>query len=158
MIHVGFDEITEREIFCVAASIFGELPSSFALPSKRFVALLVADTTQNDVPTLSRFGESLLASGCVYFCTWGPGCERAHDIMDECSLDIDPVTMTTWHADESLDEALYFFLRNTWPDEGYSEDGSALAITVGSAEGAAQVERRLRDRDARTEDVLATEA
>lgn len=95
MIHVGFDETTEREIFCVAASTFAELPSSFALPSKRFVALLVADTTQNDVAPLSRFAESLLASGCVYFCTWGPGCERAHDIMDECGLDIDLVIMTT---------------------------------------------------------------
>jgi len=155
MIHVGFDEITEREIFCVAASTFGQLPPSFALPSKRFVALLVADTTQDDVATLSRFAESLVTSGCVYFCTWGPGCEHAHDIMDECSLDIDPVIITTWHADESLDEALCFFLRNTWPDEKYSEDGSALAITVGSAEWAAQVERSLRDRDSLTDDVLA---
>jgi hypothetical protein len=155
MIHVGFDEITEREIFCVAASTFSELPSLFTVSSKRFVALLVADTTQTSVAILSRFAESLLASGCVYFCAWGPGCERTHDIMDECSLDIDPVIMTTWHADESLDEALYFFLRNTWPDEGYSEDGSAVAITVGSAEWAAQVERRLRDRDSLTEDVLA---
>jgi hypothetical protein len=155
MIHVGFDEITKREIFCIAASTFAELPSSFALPSKRFVALLVADTKQNDVATLSRFAESLLASGCVYFCAWGPACERAHDIMDECSLDMDPVIMTTWHVDESLDEALYFFLRNAWPDEGYSEDGSAVAITVGSAEWAAQVERRLRDRDSLTKDVLA---
>jgi hypothetical protein len=155
MTHVGFDDITEREVFCVAASNFGELPGSFALPNKRFVALLVADTAQTDVATLLQFAESLLASGCIYFCAWGPGCERAHDIMDECSLDIDPVIMTTWHANESLDEALYFFLRNTWPDEGYSEDGSALAITVGSAEWAAQVERRLRDRDSLTKDVLA---
>jgi hypothetical protein len=155
MTHVGFDDITERELFCIVASSFGELPSSFAFPSKRFVALLVADTTQTDVPTLSQFAESLLASGCVYFCEWGPGCERVHDVMDECSLEIEPVIMTTWHADESLDKALYFFLRNTWSDEGYSEDVSALAITVGNAEWAAQVEHRLRDRDSLTEDVLA---
>ena len=158
MTHLGHDDISERDIFCIAASSFGELPPHFMLPSRRFVALLVADTTQSDAKTLSGFAESLLASGCVYFCAWGPGCERAHDIMDECSLEIDPVIMTTWHDDESLDETLYFFLRNTWPDEGYSECDSAVAITVGSAEWAAQVERRLRDRDSLTEDVLAAEA
>jgi hypothetical protein len=86
MIHVGYDEITEREIFCVAASNFGELPSSFALPSKRFVALLVADTTHNDVATLSRVAESLLASGCVYFCAWGPGCDDTLRRLNSFSL------------------------------------------------------------------------
>ena len=155
MTHLGFDDISERDVLCIAAPSFDELPTSFTLSSKRFVALLVADTTQTDVETLSRFAESLLASGCVYFCAWGPGCERAHDIMDECSLEIDPVIMTTWHDDESLDETLYFFLRNTWPDEGYSECGGAIAITVGNADWAAQVERRLRDRDSLTEDMLA---
>jgi len=155
MIHIGFDDVSARDLFCVAASTFAELPQSYSLPSKRFVALLAADTTQVDVAALSRFADSLLASGCVYFCAWGPGCERAHDIFDGRCLDIDPVIMTTWHADEPLDEALYFFLRNAWPDEGYSEDGSAIAITIGSLDWAAHVDRRLRDRDSLVEDILA---
>jgi hypothetical protein len=154
MTHLGFDDLSERELFCIAAPTFDALPLSFSLPSKRFVALLAADTTQVDAATFSRFSDSLLASGCVYFCAWGPGCERAHDMFDNHCLEIDPVIMTTWHSDDSLDEALYFFLRNAWPDDGYSEDGSALAITVGSGEWAAQVERRLRDRDSLVEDVL----
>jgi hypothetical protein len=86
----------------------------------------------------------------------GSGCERAHDIMDLCALGRDPVIMTTWHDDESLDETLYFFLRDTWPAETNEEGcGSALAITVGSGQWAEHVERRLRDRDSLVEDVLS---
>ena len=62
--------------------------------------------------------------------------------------------MTNWHADEPLDEALWFFLRNTCPDDAYIETTcTALAITLGT-DWAAHVERRLRDIPSLIDDVL----
>jgi hypothetical protein len=44
--------------------------------------------------------------------------------------------MTTWHADESLQDALDFFLSNAHPDESLAPGGChlALVITVGSSD------------------------
>jgi hypothetical protein len=70
-------------------------------------------------------------------------------------LDIDPVIMTTWHDDEPSDDAIWFFLRTTFPDDGYFDTTrTALAIVVGAPEWAAHVERRMRDIPLLAHDVL----
>ena len=119
--HISRDDITERELYFVAALEFAALPESFTFPSARFVALLVADTTQVADETLSSFARALLGAGCSYFCAWGPGCERVHDLFDQECLFTPAVIMTTWHAKESLDGALWFFLRSSWPDDAHFE-------------------------------------
>jgi hypothetical protein len=147
--------VTEREIYYIAAPDFAALPETFVLPSPHFVALLVADTTPIDAQTLGRFARQLLQSGCSYFCAWGPGCERAHDCFDEECLFAPAVIMTTWHVNEPLDDALWFFLRNSWPDNAYFDTTrTAVAISVGNAAWAAHVERRLRDIPSLVDDVL----
>jgi hypothetical protein len=72
--------------------------------------------------------------------------------MDEEVIGDDPPTtdigclMTTWHAKESLAEAVEFFLTCTVPDEEYAPVGCAygLAVSVGSTEWATKIEHRLR--------------
>jgi len=52
--------------------------------------------------------------------------------------------MTTWHAKESLDDALFFFLNSTCPDEYY--EGStkcSLAIVIGNKEWSTVVREAL---------------
>jgi hypothetical protein len=56
-----------------------------------------------------------LQLGCRYACFWGEACEEWHDLMDELALpveeergDPDTVVMTTWHAKEPLQEAMWF--------------------------------------------------
>ena len=61
-----------------------------------------------------------LRSGMVYFCAWGPGCERFHDIVDEVVVEDQmgerifvgnnesDTIMTTWHDDEPLHEVSIF--------------------------------------------------
>jgi hypothetical protein len=153
--HIGRDDITERELYFIAASDFGALSESLAFPSAHFVALLVADTTRVTDATLSSFARALVAAGCSYFCAWGPGCERVHDLFDqECSF-TPAVIMTTWHAKEPLDDALWFFLRTSWPDDAYFDSTrAAVAITVDNAEWASRVESRMRDIRALADDVL----
>ena len=112
----------------------------------------------------SQLAQRLVDAGCVYFCAWGPGCERAHDIFDEQRdvifdeplADDAPVIMTTWHQDDSLDEALWYFLRTTWPHDAYIDTcRSALALTIANQDWADHVERRLRDIPSLADDVLA---
>ena len=145
----------ERDLYFTAAPDFAALAQSFSFPSQHFVALLVADTTQISEETLGSFSRALLQSGCSYFCAWGMGCERAHDLFDQECLFTPAVIMTTWHADESLDDAIWYFLRTTFPDDAYWDTtGSAVAIVVGDSPSASHVERRLRDIRSLADDVL----
>ena len=145
----------ERELYFIAAPDFAALPNSFSFPSQHFVALLVADTTQIAAETLGSFSRALLASGCSFFCALGPGCERAHDLFDQECLCTPAVIMTTWHDDEPLDEAIWYFLRTSFPDDAYwHTSGSAVAIVVGNADWALHVEGRMRDIPSLADDVL----
>ena len=58
----------------------------------------------------------------------------------------DSIIMTTWHAEESLIEALFFLLCSAWPDRGY-EDTTActVAVSVGSGDIAAEIRQSLAD-------------
>ena len=86
---------------------------------------------------------------------WGPSCERAHDLFDQECLFTPDVIMTTWHHDEPLDDAIWYFLRTTFPDTAFEETtAAALALVVGDPGWAAHVERRLRDIPALADDVL----
>jgi hypothetical protein len=51
--------------------------------------------------------------------------------------------MTTWHDEETLPEALDFFLSCAHPEEAFAPNGChlALVITVGSGEWADAAER-----------------
>ena len=60
-----------------------EWPASLEVPSKRFRLLVAADVSSANPQAISDFAFSALKRGMVYFCSWGPGCERFHDIVDE---------------------------------------------------------------------------
>jgi hypothetical protein len=71
-----------------------------------------------------------------------------HDLFDaECEersdLPEDFVLMTTWHEDESLDEALWVLLYASHPTDEYWDDFASVAVTVGNEEWARQIDRRL---------------
>lgn len=58
----------------------------------------------------------LVAAGCLYMCAWGPGCSTWDDSVDLAMLECfsygnvpeERSAMTTWHANEPLEEALWF--------------------------------------------------
>jgi hypothetical protein len=108
-------------------------PPALKVPSKRFRLLVAADTSKLSTDLISEFALAALEHGMVYFCSWGPGCERFHDIVDEVVVADDltqqkfsgskpgDVIMTTSHDDESLEEALEF-LPFAIPTEGFLPD------------------------------------
>jgi hypothetical protein len=146
LIHIGHSDRIERELFSITLVNFGDLPARLELPTQHFVTFVASDATSVDSYVLKKFARSLLMSGCVYFCSWGQDCERVHGSFDgECDPDA-PVIMTTWHTQESLDEALWFFVSDTHPDDEYSSTcGCGVAISIGNTAWAEHIRTRLTD-------------
>jgi hypothetical protein len=61
----------------------------------------------------------------AYLCVWGGDCSRVHDQFD---LERDTeeregrVVVTTWHDDEPIEEALWFFANCAYPDTEFEAD------------------------------------
>ena|ERR1700675_4601774 len=137
----------------------GELrwPPALQLPSVRFRLFVAADVDEVSTQAISDFAFSALRRGMVYFCSWGRGCERFHDIVDEAVLEDDmgerkfvgpragDVVMTTWHDRDSLEEALDFFARFAVPTDGLSPDSDfRLVICVNNPGWATAASRFLQ--------------
>jgi len=149
---VSYDDVSERALFSMGLDSFDDPFPTMELPTKYFVCLLAADFSNVSVTRISDVALTLVSVGCCYFLCWGPGCERAHDIIDEtlaaANLDVidDSVIMTTWHDDETLDEALFFLLTCAMPDDKYFEmTGASVAVSVGNEKVLAQIRTALED-------------
>src|SRR5262249_45819582 len=84
------------------------------------------------------------------FATWGPDCERLHDLIDAERPRNEPgeddVVMTTWHSDVDLDEAIWQSLYVAMPAGRYAVGYHALvAVVVDDPDAAAQIRRRYGD-------------
>lgn len=123
-----------------------------SLPPGHWCVLLAMDATNVSVDDISGVLVRLLDAGMVYLCTWGPDCERVHDICDEDLVmqeidgkrpeasDTDHV-MTTWHSDEPLADAAWFAVHTAKPAEDYEATfAGTIAMLVGlDADAATQV-------------------
>jgi hypothetical protein len=119
------DKPSKRLYLCTGSSI-DSLGSEIKSSSKHFGLFLALDAQHLDTKKIGQVAEESLKSGLAYLCVWGPDCERVHDIFDEVDVELDadqtkPVVMTTWHSDESLEDALSFFLHSAFPDEAYEK-------------------------------------
>jgi hypothetical protein len=142
--------------FAVVESATLEWPTSLRLSSRRFRLFVAADATGLSNQEISDFAYAALSAGVVYFCAWGQGAERFHDLIDAVIVkDIlgerqfalstpDDVIMTTWHQHETLEEALDFFAACAVPTEGYLADSRCwLVICIGNPEWASVATRFL---------------
>jgi len=153
---LGYDTVTERRLFALHLALPSEFPAQVRLPPGNFVCLLAWDARGVPAEVVSTLVERLLSAGACYFVCWGPDCERVHDIVDEIDADPDSslgapegsVIMTTWHSSEPLSEALWFFLRCSFPDDHYFDSTrGAVAVSIGSEAWAAEVSAALADPD-----------
>lgn len=117
-----------------------------------FVLFLALDATDVGDELIGQLARKALAQGVTYVCAWGPGCERVHDAFDDelaaqgLVEEEDALVTTTWHADDTLDEALWFGLFAACPkDELLETGGSVLALVVGREDWAEHVRHRLSD-------------
>jgi hypothetical protein len=122
----------------------------FVSPSKNFILFLAADTRDKNGPGLVGVAETLVRAGASYVCCWGPDCERFHDCFDEAGLFVngestdDRVLMTTWHADEPLEDAVWFAVNTAWPADAYeSSTRAVVALSVDSREWSERIAKYL---------------
>jgi hypothetical protein len=151
---VGVEPTHERAMYVVELPRLGDYPDELERPGPHFVAFVAADVAAASDEELARFARTLVTQGASYVCAWGPGCERLRDAVDEVRDDV----TTSWHQDDTLDEALWFALFATVPDERYLETTDAvLAVVVAEPKWAAQVRGRLGNPKALSDAVVAPE-
>jgi hypothetical protein len=113
----------------------GELsfPKELQIPTKSFRLFLAADLRGVRSEQMIAFANEALVRGMVYFCGWGEDCERMHDCVDQAAIEaetegrLEGTVMTTWHSDESLQEAVGFFRDLARPSAEF--EGRSLSRT-----------------------------
>jgi hypothetical protein len=146
--HLGAD-IHGRDLYLLELRAWEDWPRELHLPSERFCLLVVGNARGEAQQAIATFASEALAAGCVYACAWGPGCELVHDTFDARFNEIEysggPVVMTTWHEDESLEQALTFLMRDAWPSDPWIASCRASVVAViGNDHWAADVRRLIR--------------
>jgi hypothetical protein len=144
--HLGRSPQSGWDVFSYWAPSMGALPETLAIPSEKYVCLLAWNAAHISGSELCKAVERLLDLGGVYFCCWGPGCERVHDAIDEVVVG-DGTTnvarlevMTTWHK-EPIAETVDFFLDCACPADRYLDNcTTALAVVIGNNYDLASVE------------------
>jgi len=129
-------------------------PLTFVSPTTRFRLFVAADVTAGSTEVISKFVLAALKGGMVYFCSWGPDCERLHDMVNEeivadeiggrlfASKNGHDTIVTTWHEIHTLEEALDFFVRLAKPDGEFAKDGECwVAVCVNNPEWATSIRR-----------------
>jgi hypothetical protein len=143
--------------FRVVESATLSWPPAFHIPSSRFRLFVAADVTGVTTDIISEFVHGALKRGMVYFCAWGPDCERFHDVVDKVLVEDDlgerqfvgpnptDVIMTTWHKDDTLDEASNYFINFASPTDGFQADSDSwIALCVNNPEWAASIRQKIK--------------
>jgi hypothetical protein len=136
----------DRQLFALQVSASSEILTATQVVAPHFAVFLAWDATSIATEEISRLAALLHNRGLAYLCAFGPDCERVHDIFDEVELELDgtrprdSVIMTTWHNDESLEDALWFFVNNSVPDAAYEDTcHTGIAVTIGNSQWATKV-------------------
>jgi hypothetical protein len=148
---IGIDDVSERALLLLDADTSADLPASIVVGGKYFVSLIAWDVRTVEASDIAHVARVLLDAGCVYFCCWGPGCERVHDIIDEEYVgdgtsvnDDDSTIMTTWHIEESLEEAAWFALNLAFPDDRFFDScKTVVSICIGNSEWKSALEKAI---------------
>ena len=126
-----FEDEDSKVLYLCPCSSLDVLSERITTSSPNFGLLLAIDARGVKNQDIWQAAEKLVAKGLVYLCVWGPECERVHDSFDdtisERELDAglestdENVIMTTWHSEEPLSEALWFFINSAFPARAYEK-------------------------------------
>ena len=132
-----------KAVFLTACDSISELPHKIGPTSKYFGLLLATDTRGVDPSLIDGIAAQLLEAGL-------------HDIFDQADLArelagnassncSDDVVMTTWHKDESLKEALQFFVHSAFATATYaSECRDWVIASIGNPDWESEVRSTIR--------------
>lgn len=131
-------------------------------PTECVVLFLCADFSKIPGSDLVDIAKFLMLKGVHYICCWGKECEKGHDCFDEANVilqvdeNFERHVMSTWHSDESLDEALWFCIFNATPDDEFWEKCSTFIVGVGQAIASNKMSELLDDIESLNERVINT--
>ena len=147
-VQVADDQTTGKHFYALHLDSLDQWPATLARVAPSFGLLLACDADQVPTAVIASAVDKALASGAGYVVAWGPGCEEVHDTFDEAHVLMKlerphlPVLITTWHADDSLDEALWYFVEVArLPEPSGATDW--LAVSVERPDWADQIGQRL---------------
>lgn len=125
-----------------------DLPTISA-PDSQFTLFVVADASSIGDDEIATLLHPWVTTKLMYFCAWGPHCERVHDTVDRLFRQLSDsetrTLMTTWHADEPLEEAVWYFDVVAWPSEvDPSHPLTRIAIVAGNMRWMGEFETYLR--------------
>src|SRR4051812_387314 len=136
----------DRQLFALQVSASSDVLAATQGVAPHFAVFLAWDATSVATEEISSLATLLHNRGLAYLCAFGPDCERVHVIFDEVELELDgarpsdSVIMTTWHSDQGLEDALWFFVYNSFPDAAYEDTcHTGIAVTIGNSQWATQV-------------------
>jgi hypothetical protein len=147
---VGIERLFGRPLFLTRLTDWRWEPCN----CDRFTLLIAADASTVTDAAIRAYAYAALTDGCDYLCAWGPDCERVHDRFDDTHLGLEtqspqPMMISTWHADETLPEALYFALTLAFPDSDAtrSRDDRAPVVLAVAEQWIEEVRALIGDQD-----------
>jgi hypothetical protein len=147
---LGTERICGRDVYVLELRAWEELRAALRQNPKRFICLLAWDARDVQAAAIGVVARQLLDAGAVAVACWGPNCERVHDIIDAAAgqwlaLQAAGVVMTTWHAQESLSEAMDATLLTLSPDDASAPGCDAvIGISIGEPEWADEIREAAR--------------
>jgi hypothetical protein len=118
-------DLPRRTFYLCQSNLLANLAEQIEPTSRFFGLFLALDARGIEDVVILDFAREMINKGMACLCTWGPDCERVHDLFDSvlCAEIPEPtdrnVVMTTWHSDEPLREALWYFAIAACPAEDY---------------------------------------
>ncbi len=127
-------------------------PFDFESPceGKEFALLLVVEAKDVSPEEQSGLSEQFVRQGCRYAVCFGHECSLWDDSIDMVGVMAEiegrpaPFVMTTWHAEESLEEVAWYFAFCTTFDD-WQPEAYIVLLLGGDGEGEAAIERALED-------------
>lgn len=140
-----------RSFYLCSVPSLAELPAALQPTSRHFGIFIALDATKMPDRQVSVVAAELVGKGMAYSCIWGPDCERVHDSFDQAIVAANSdetdknVILTTWHSNESLREALWFFVNCAFPAADYQETCTdSIAVSVGNEEWTKKIRTHLQ--------------
>jgi hypothetical protein len=132
-------DLPPHPVYSESVNDFSDL-ATLKSTSNNFILLLAADCSGLSTDDIKFIARKLIDKGLAYILTWGPDCEKAHDAFDLANIDFQDESstdfhiMSSWHSDESLEEAIWDALFSAAVTDDIWDDTSILCVSVRSNE------------------------
>jgi hypothetical protein len=136
-----------KSFYLCAVDSLDVLPGAVGPRSENFRFLLAINASGLSNEFIFQTAEKLIEMGIVYLCAWGPDCERVQDDFDEANISGVRHIMTSWHANQTLEEAIAFFVGCAYPSDEFADKCQHwIVASVGNSERSGVVRAEIKAR------------